>query len=257
VAWGVLVPLGIVIARFLKGVAPASGPAAFWFTWHRRIQTLALVVMLVGFALGVAMTPAGRHFATFHQVAGLVLVIVAVAQPLNACLRPSKGAAGSQPSCARRVWELGHKGAGYASLPVAVAVIFTGLSLAGVLYAYTVAYAVWVTLTGSAFLWAVAAKARERRESGAHGGGGAGNKLVAAPTRVVAAADVDPSTSLVIRNPLALVPPAALRASSSSVSPGRSKAGVDDDDDGISDAGGICARAAGGMQSAAGGPEEP
>ena len=37
-AWGLLTPIGIIVARFCKKVEPSTGPRAFWFFTHRILQ---------------------------------------------------------------------------------------------------------------------------------------------------------------------------------------------------------------------------
>lgn len=53
---GLLLPIGVSIARFGRVTPPTTGPDAFWFKWHKRIQVSAVVLAIVGFALALAFT---------------------------------------------------------------------------------------------------------------------------------------------------------------------------------------------------------
>lgn len=53
VGLGFLLPLGMAVARFCRSV-PAMGPKPFWFWWHWRIQTAAVVCAIIGFCLALA-----------------------------------------------------------------------------------------------------------------------------------------------------------------------------------------------------------
>ncbi|CAM9833882.1 unnamed protein product, partial [Choristocarpus tenellus] len=48
--WGVLMPLGVITARFAR---PKN---AWWFKAHRAMMLMALVMALVGLALAVVFT---------------------------------------------------------------------------------------------------------------------------------------------------------------------------------------------------------
>lgn len=50
VAWGIILPLGVLIARYIKSLDPSS-PA--WFHGHRICQSIGYVLGAVGFALGL------------------------------------------------------------------------------------------------------------------------------------------------------------------------------------------------------------
>jgi hypothetical protein len=161
VAWGVLAPLAILIARYSKGKAPTTGPAAWWFVNHWRLQVAACCLFVAAFVMGVVATPAGGHFASFHQIAGLIVVVLGLLQPAlgNKFVRPAKAADGAPASMARRVWEAQHMGCGYVALLLSVAVVFTGIRRAdaggptgtGAL-AGTIVFAIWVGVVGVAAL---------------------------------------------------------------------------------------------------------
>jgi len=73
IAWGVLVPWGSFIARYLKR-------KGWWFNAHRAVNSLSMVLVLIGFVIAVHFTVA-QHFSTPHKAIGVAVVIVGVSQP--------------------------------------------------------------------------------------------------------------------------------------------------------------------------------
>ena len=92
-AWLVLAPLGVQIARFGREepqvtVATKGQPAkpASWFVWHRRVQTVSSVLMLVGLVTVYAAVDSDgiAHVRNAHGSLGLLtllLLLVQVPQP--------------------------------------------------------------------------------------------------------------------------------------------------------------------------------
>jgi hypothetical protein len=152
VSWGILVPIAILLARFGKGVTPTSGPKAWWFHNHWRLQVAAVVLACAGFAIALAMTPPGRHMSSLHHILGTVVVGMGIAQPLlgNKKLRPPKVPA----SWKRVVWEVQHKGNGYAAAVLGAVTVFLGLQRMAAPAVATTAYAAWVAALGAAFIGA-------------------------------------------------------------------------------------------------------
>lgn len=75
VAWFILVPAGILIARY--------GRTFFkWFPYHRGIQIAAFVLVLIGFILIVVEVAqgGGGHFNNTHSQAGLAVFIIMIVQ---------------------------------------------------------------------------------------------------------------------------------------------------------------------------------
>jgi len=109
-AWGLLIPSGAFVSagwrhRLRNGA---------WLKAHRAMQTLGLLLTLVGVALGVMMTPSGFHFSDPHHVGGVVIAVLAVLHPLNSIFRGKPaGATGGVRTLWRLCWELLHKGGGY------------------------------------------------------------------------------------------------------------------------------------------------
>ena len=157
-AWGVLIPAGIVVARFGK-----ARPDAWWFKTHRASQTVGLVVALVGMVIGIVSVDGhrGKHFraiegmgglAAKHYPLALATMVLGVLQPLNAIMRPPARATGAadaasektggekggdrsrhgstaEKSFARIGWEYWHKGSGYLAVVLAWLTIQSGIEL--------------------------------------------------------------------------------------------------------------------------------
>jgi predicted membrane channel-forming protein YqfA (hemolysin III family) len=84
-------------------------------------QILGLVLSIIGIVFSISEVYAGTHFTRPHHIVGLVLVILAVLQPVNAIFRAKPAAAtGGTRTAQRGVWELVHKGGGYAMIGAGV-----------------------------------------------------------------------------------------------------------------------------------------
>lgn len=84
-------------------------------------QVSGLLLTIVGFALSVSWVPDGYHFSHPHNIIGLVVVVLAMLQPLNSLARGKPAAAtGGKRTTRRAVWELMHKGGGYAIIIMGV-----------------------------------------------------------------------------------------------------------------------------------------
>lgn len=151
IAWGILLPVGVLLARFTKSVPVKSGPP-LWFNLHRWVQSTGLLFTVVALVLALVMVKdeGKAHFANAHGKLGLVVTLAGVAQPLNALIRPHP-----KPRTKKRVvWELFHKSMGYGSVVVAVAAVFTGLQAIQpkAAQATNILYAVYVAVLGTSFL---------------------------------------------------------------------------------------------------------
>jgi DOMON domain len=88
IAWGIFVPLAIG-ASMLRDLLP--GPPGTFFMIHRALNTTAIVLVIVGFALAVSAVEAEGlpHFSqNKHRTTGIVIFVFSLAQGLNGYLRP-------------------------------------------------------------------------------------------------------------------------------------------------------------------------
>lgn len=149
-AWALLLPLGVIIAHFLRRLAP------LWFKIHRALQITGLCIALVGFLIAVstfnvfqANYPAAN---VAHGTFGLITMILGVSQPINAYFRPHKEK-GHPVTKYRRRWEYLHKGSGYTAVVLGpiTAAIGTTLAAGDSIYfqiMFGVAMATLIAVTG-------------------------------------------------------------------------------------------------------------
>nr|GMD74506.1 cytochrome B561, DM13 and DOMON domain-containing protein At5g54830 [Ipomoea batatas] len=101
-AWGILLPGGILAARYLKHVKGDG-----WFQIHVYLQYSGLAIVFLGFLFAVAELR-GFAFNSLHVKFGLLAIMLVIAQPLNAYLRPKKPSPGEEVSSKRVLWEYVH-----------------------------------------------------------------------------------------------------------------------------------------------------
>lgn len=137
--WGVLVPLGIIAARFFKVLPGQDWPRDLdnpvWWAAHRGCQYGSGILMLAGLAL----VWSGAGATALHARLGWGALMLAGVQFAGAWLRGSKGGPTAPApdgslrgdhydmTPRRLVFEVVHKAAGYAALACAIAAILTGL----------------------------------------------------------------------------------------------------------------------------------
>jgi len=72
-AWALFVPVGTVIARYLKKYK-------WWFNVHRLINAFAMMLVLIAFIIAVDFS--SSHFYNLHTILGLIVVILGLSQPV-------------------------------------------------------------------------------------------------------------------------------------------------------------------------------
>ncbi|KAJ6422024.1 hypothetical protein OIU84_027040 [Salix udensis] len=89
VSWGILMPIGAVIARYLKRFESAD---PLWFYLHVSCQLLAYILGgLSGFGTGIVLgrrSPGMEH--SCHKIIGIVLFCLATTQVFGGLVRPDK-----------------------------------------------------------------------------------------------------------------------------------------------------------------------
>ncbi|XP_050385078.1 cytochrome b561 and DOMON domain-containing protein At4g17280-like [Argentina anserina] len=147
VSWGIVIPVGVIVARNFKGFGP------IWFKAHRSIQIFgslgAGAGIISGFVLG-SMSP-GIVYKQ-HKCIGITLLVLIIVQLLVASfLRPKPDGK------YRWLWSLFHYAIGYPSIILANVNVFIGFGILeppkSWLYAYVGIFAVVVFsgLAGAAF----------------------------------------------------------------------------------------------------------
>lgn len=120
---GVLMPLGVMMARFLKGLPKTVDGRDPWFICHRSVQIFASCLAISGFCIALYFTSHnhGKHFNCLHSIIGLMVLVVVLSNPIFSVLRPPK------LHYLRWVWELAHFCCGYGGLLMAGWAIILGL----------------------------------------------------------------------------------------------------------------------------------
>jgi hypothetical protein len=143
-AWGVLLPLGAIAARFFKVTRRQDWPRVLdskpWWHAHRGLQWAGVVVMTAGLALVWNRPSSGsaNPTAAAHVWAGWAVCVAAWLQVAGALARGSKGGpTGDQMrgdhydmTPWRQAFERVHKALGWLAVVAAVGVTVLGLSVA-------------------------------------------------------------------------------------------------------------------------------
>ncbi|KAK7331402.1 hypothetical protein VNO77_25626 [Canavalia gladiata] len=127
-AWGILLPGGILAARYLKHLKGDG-----WYKIHVYLQYSGLVIVLIALLFAVAELR-GFHVTSAHVKFGTAAIFLACIQPVNAFLRPQKQANGEQPSFKRVIWEYFHLIVGRSAIVIGIAALFSGMRHLGKKY---------------------------------------------------------------------------------------------------------------------------
>lgn len=173
-AWGFLLPAGVLVARFFKVMPGQDWPARLdnktWWHWHRILQYGGVLVMTAGLAIALVGTAGKSPWRNPHTVLGWAIVVLGWMQIAGGHLRGSKGGptggpggsplskpqwAGDHYDMTRRriVFERLHKGLGYSLLLVSAATIFLGMAIADAPLWMWAGLIAWIVLYIAAFIW--------------------------------------------------------------------------------------------------------
>ncbi|KAK9066012.1 hypothetical protein SSX86_015414 [Deinandra increscens subsp. villosa] len=117
-AWGILIPIGTMVARYLKHVDP------LWFYVHSGIQSLGFILGFAGVIAGVVLDNRLDAKVGKHKGLGITILVLGCLQVLALLIRPSIDAK------ARQYWNLYHHNVGRLIISFAVVNIFYGIHLA-------------------------------------------------------------------------------------------------------------------------------
>ena len=124
-AWGILLPGGILAARYLKHVKGDG-----WFQIHVYLQYSGLAIVLLGFLFAVAELR-GFYFSSLHVKFGITAIFLSCVQPVNASLRPKRSANGETVSSKRLAWEYLHVIVGRCAIVAGIAALISGMKHLG------------------------------------------------------------------------------------------------------------------------------
>ena len=154
-AWGVLLPVGVLIARFFKVLPTQNWPQVLdntvWWHTHRALQWAGFACMLVGLWLVWGKATGRGDLLQLHGSVGLLVCALAVLQVLGALARGSKGGPTEDAlrgdhydmTPRRRVFERLHKGLGWLAVLLSVVVMGMGLAMADAPRWMVIALVVW------------------------------------------------------------------------------------------------------------------
>ncbi|NOU04894.1 MAG: cytochrome B [Hyphomicrobiaceae bacterium] len=143
-AWCLLFPIGVLIARFFKIMPKQNWPEQLdnktWWRGHLVLQYAGGAALLAGVVLIIA-TPSEGAARGLHALIGWSITSIAITQFLGGWLRGSKGGPTAPASDGsfdgdhysmtprRRIFERIHKSVGYIGLIGAVGAVLSGLWL--------------------------------------------------------------------------------------------------------------------------------
>jgi hypothetical protein len=140
-SWSLLLPIGMLIARFFK-IAPGQDwpnvlDRKFWWRSHLWLQTAGVLAMTVGLALVFWRAGLAARVARLHHWAGWIAVLIGWAQIVGGVMRGDKGGPtaatlrGDHYDMTRRriIFEYVHKHLGWIAIPFAIVATGAGLAL--------------------------------------------------------------------------------------------------------------------------------
>ena len=150
IAWLLLLPAGVLIARFFKVTKRQNWPDEldnqFWWHAHRWLNYSGIGLATLGFMI-IWMTLDGLQLTSWHGLLGLTATVLGWLQVIVAWLRGSKGGpteVGADPedpetwrgdhfdmTARRRRFEAWHKHVGYLALALAAPTVWLGLDMLG------------------------------------------------------------------------------------------------------------------------------
>ncbi|XP_052186221.1 cytochrome b561 and DOMON domain-containing protein At3g07570-like isoform X2 [Diospyros lotus] len=77
VGWGILIPIGVIIARYLRNWDP------WWFTSHVLVQSLGLLIGAVGVICGLVLENKSMVDVTKHKIIGISILVLGCLQAWN------------------------------------------------------------------------------------------------------------------------------------------------------------------------------
>nr|DAD23593.1 TPA_asm: hypothetical protein HUJ06_025056 [Nelumbo nucifera] len=169
VSWGTLMPLGAIIARYLK-VFKSADPA--WFYLHVACQTSAYIVGVAGWATGIKLgSDSSGIVHRAHRNIGIVLFCLGTLQVFALLLRPKKD------HKYRFYWNIYHHSIGYSVIILSVVNIFKGFDILDLdnenwkrAYIGIIAFLGFNALLLEAITWKIVLKRRSRNSEKSHHG---------------------------------------------------------------------------------------
>lgn len=163
--WGVLLPLGVLVARFFKVMPRQDWPTALdnkiWWRVHLHGQSAAIALACVGVALIWNSAGGLTTLAQWHGYMGWAVMALGLLQAAAGFARGSKG--GPQDTVMRgdhydmtprrNTFERTHKSLGYAALLLALSTVLMGLLVADAPRWMLLVISLWWLALIAGFVW--------------------------------------------------------------------------------------------------------
>lgn len=162
-SWGLLLPLGVLAARFFKVMPGQDWPQVMdnqrWWKAHLHGQSWAVALGVVGVALVWGHASGATPAAQLHGVLGWSVMALGLVQVASGLARGSKGGPAESTLRGdhydmtpwRKTFERLHKALGYTALLVAMTVLVLGLTVADAPRWMVLGLVVWCWILLAAF----------------------------------------------------------------------------------------------------------
>nr|XP_043637460.1 cytochrome b561 and DOMON domain-containing protein At3g07570 [Erigeron canadensis] len=130
--WGILIPIGVLVARYLKHLDP------LWFYAHSGIQSLGFIFGLSGVIAGFVLDNRLDAKVGKHKGLGITILVYGCLQILALLARPSIDAK------TRKYWNWYHYSVGRIMIVTAIVNIFYGIHLAKAGSSWNAGYGVFL-----------------------------------------------------------------------------------------------------------------
>ncbi len=163
--WGVLLPLGVMAARFFKVMPSQNWPTVLdnkaWWKTHLHGQAAAVALACVGVVLIWSTAGGATQMALWHGYMGWTVMALGLLQVAAGLARGSKGGP-EEPqtrgdhydmTARRNRFEYTHKSLGYAALLLALSTVFMGLVVADAPRWMLLAISLWGLVLAAGFVW--------------------------------------------------------------------------------------------------------
>ncbi|KAI6693890.1 hypothetical protein NL676_021600 [Syzygium grande] len=138
ISWGILFPVGAVIARYLRPLRFAN---PFWFYLHVSCQFSSYIIGVTGWAIGLDLGAESKGVEyTSHRIIGIILFCLATLQMFAIFIRPSKD------HKYRVYWNVYHHGIGYTVIILGIINVFKGLEILGPAKAWKLGYVLFLSV---------------------------------------------------------------------------------------------------------------
>ncbi|CAI9298566.1 unnamed protein product [Lactuca saligna] len=132
VGWGVLLPIGVMIARYLRHVG------RLWLYAHSSIQLSGFIIGLAGIITGLILNGRIDINVAKHKAIGIIIITLGCLQVIAILIRPSKD------SKVRKYWNWYHHNVGRLLILFAIFNVFYGIYLAHAGSEWNVTYGVFL-----------------------------------------------------------------------------------------------------------------